>query len=74
MNVTIRSRKLTDRGGYACMPLKQNVPKGRADWKSAVCPNCGRECWEMPLLKVAKAQEAIALCTECAIRKGVANK
>lgn len=32
--------------------------------------NCGRECWEMPLLAVAKAQGASALCTECALRQG----
>ena len=70
MNVTIWPRKSTDRGGYACMPLKQNIPNGRSDWKLEVCSNCGRECWETPLLQVAKAQGAIALCTECAIRKG----
>lgn len=68
MNVKIWPRKSIDKGGVACMPLRQNVPEGRRDWKLTMCPNCQRECWETPLLAVARSQGASALCTECAIR------
>lgn len=70
IKVKIAPRRATDRGGYACMPLRKNVPKGRSDWELTTCPECGRECWKIPLLKVALAQGAVAICTECAIRKG----
>lgn len=53
------------------MPLRRNVPAGRKDWKLTTCPNCQKECWETPLLAVAKAQGASALCTECAVRAGI---
>lgn len=70
MEIKITPRKATDRGGYACMLLKQNIPLGRPDWKLTTCPRCGRECWALPLLKVAEAQGAVAVCTECALREG----
>lgn len=71
MNVKIWPRKSIDKGGVACMPLRQNVREGRRDWKLTMCPNCQRECWETPLLAVARSQGASALCTECAIRAGI---
>lgn len=71
MNVTITPRKATDRGGYYCMPLRRNVPNGRSDWKLVRCPECGAECWEMPLAKIARVQGAKGLCTMCALKKGV---
>lgn len=40
------------------MPLKVNVPTGRKDWKLTKCPECGAQCWELPLAEVAKAQGA----------------
>ena len=58
MRVAIEPRKATDRGGYYCMPLKVNVPTGRKDWKLTKCPECGAQCWELPLAEVAKAQGA----------------
>lgn len=67
MELKIRPRSVNDRGGVTCMPLRRNVPEGHTDWKLTTCPNCGRECWEMPLLVMAKAQGAYALCTECAL-------
>ena len=70
MNLRISPRSKNDRGGVACMPLRRNVPEGREGWKLTTCPNCGRECWEMPLLDVVKAQGASALCTECALKQG----
>lgn len=70
MEISITPRKATDRGGYACMPLRQNVPQGRDGWEPTTCPRCGRECWRMPLIKIALAQGAAALCTECALRAG----
>ena len=70
MEIKITQRKATDRGGYAFMPLKENIPLGRPDWRLTTCPRCGRECWAQPLLKIAIAQDAVALCTECALREG----
>lgn len=70
MDLRISPRSRNDRGGVACMPLRRNVPEGRTGWKLTTCPNCGRECWEIPMLAVAKAQGASALCTECALRQG----
>lgn len=70
MDLRISPRSRNDRGGVACMPLCRNVPEGRTGWKLTTCPNCGRECWEIPLLAVAKAQGASALCTECVLKQG----
>lgn len=50
------------------MPLKVNVPTGRKDWKLTKCPECGAQCWELPLAEVAKAQGAKGLCTMCALK------
>lgn len=74
MRVAIEPRKATDRGGYYCMPLKVNVPTGRKDWKLTKCPECGAQCWELPLAEVAKAQGAKGLCTMCALKKGVSGR
>lgn len=38
------------------MPLKVNVPTGRKDWMLTKCPECGAQCWELPLAEVAKEQ------------------
>ena len=54
----IEPRKPTNRGGYYCMPLKKNVPHGHDDWQPSVCPECGRECWRLPLAKIAEASGA----------------
>ena len=56
------------------MPLKVNVPTGRKDWKLTKCPECGAQCWELPLAEVAKAQGAKGLCTMCALKKGVSAR
>lgn len=53
------------------MPLKVNVPTGRKNWKLTKCPECGAQCWELPLAEVAKAQGAKGLCTMCALKKEV---
>lgn len=71
MKVSISPRKSDDRGGYACMPLKKNVPEGHTDWKLVKCPECHRDCWEHPLVELARTQGAEAFCTECALRKGM---
>lgn len=67
--IKIGPRKNTDRGGYICMPLAENVPEGRPDWRLTTCPECGRECWYRPAAEIAKAQGAAALCTMCALQK-----
>ena len=71
MDVKIWPRTSIDRGGYAMMPLRKNIPDGKSNWKLTTCPECNRECWETPLLKIALSQGSVALCTECAIRKGM---
>lgn len=68
--VMIWPRSKNDRGGYVCMPLTSNLPYGRPGWKITKCPQCGRKCWETPMHKIAEESGAIALCTECALRKG----
>lgn len=57
MNIKIWPRKKNDKGGYACMPLKKNVPEGHDGWRLTTCPECGTECWESPLLKSIANQE-----------------
>lgn len=44
MNIKIWPRKKNDKGGYACMPLKKNVPEGHDGWRLTTCPECGTEC------------------------------
>lgn len=60
-------------GGIMAMPMKQNIPEGREDWKLVNCPICGAECWESDLARQAKAiePELRAACTECALREGL---
>ena len=70
MDIKIWPRGPEEKGGYAMMPMKKNIPVGRNGWELDTCPECVRECWKTPLLPVAIQQGAIALCTECAIRKG----
>lgn len=36
------------------MPLKVNVPTGHKDWKLTKCPECGAQCWELPLAEVSQ--------------------
>lgn len=64
----IEPRKKTDRHGYLCMPLKENVPYPKnKSWKLTTCKGCGRECWDKPYPKDMYFDGK--LCTECAIRK-----
>lgn len=75
MKVKIWPWKPSDRG-YACMPLKTNIPEPNADgkhadWKLVNCPACGAECWESDLTRMVKAAGTDALCTECALRAGM---
>lgn len=71
MDIKIWPRGPKERGGYAMMPMKKNIPVGRKGWEFTKCPECGCECWKTPLLPITIKQGAIALCTECAIRKGM---
>lgn len=70
-NMAQKQKKET--GGYACMPLKGNIPQGKKGWKLTTCPECGEACWETPLLQSIKQSDPTlkALCTFCALRKGV---
>ncbi len=70
--VKIEPRRASDKGGYLCMPLRQNVPEGRKGWKLVNCPECGRECWERPLPEeFTKDMFSGVLCTMCAMKRGV---
>ena len=71
MKVKIEPRKSTDRGGYYCMPLCSNVPKGKPGWRLTTCPECGAKCWRSPLVDIVEEQGAKGLCTMCALMKGV---
>ncbi len=71
MEIRIWPRRPEEKGGYIMMPLKKNVPEGRLGWKLVKCQECGCECWEILFLPIVIRQGAIALRTECAIRKGM---
>lgn len=74
MDFSIRPRKPSDRGGYICLPLKANVPEGRAEWTLVKCPECGAECWRDPAVSEVEKTGAVALCTMCALRKGAGRE
>lgn len=59
MKIKIRPRTDNDRGMYACMPMKKHISVGHSDWKLANCPECGEECWETPMLRIAQAIGAV---------------
>lgn len=66
----IEPRKKSDRGGYLMMPLVDNVPVPADNtWKKTVCPECGTECWDIPLPK-GFSENMIdgKLCTMCALK------
>ena len=69
MKVKIEPRKSTDRGGYYCMPLYSNVPKGKPGWRLTTCPECGAKCWRIPLADIVEEQGAKGLCTMCALKE-----
>lgn len=71
MEVKIWPRGPEEKGGYAMMPMRKNIPVGRDGWELTQCPVCGCECWKTPLLSIALQQGATALCSKCALRKGV---
>ena len=58
MEVKIRPRKATDRGGYYCMSLYTNIQHGKPGWR-------------ITQAEIAEKQGARGLCTMCAIKKGV---
>lgn len=63
-------RRKEDKGGIICMPLFKNIPNPKnKDWKLTTCPECGRECWEVPLPPgFSKELFDGALCTDCALK------
>jgi hypothetical protein len=70
MEIEVKPRKKTDRGGYLCMPLCKNVPEGKPEWKKVSCPICGEMCWERPGQAgiIEKRKLDGAFCTECALK------
>lgn len=53
------------------MPLYSNIQQGKPGWRITQCPECGAQCWRMPLADIAEEQGAKGLCTMCALKKGV---
>lgn len=64
-------RKITDRGGWLCMPLVKNVPEGKEGWEKVHCSVCGELCWKRPedagVIYHSKLDGAC--CTLCALKK-----
>lgn len=52
------------------MMLKKNVPDGKEGWQLVKCPECGNWCWKTPIVEEVVKTGAVALCTECALKKG----
>lgn len=46
ITATIQPRKATDKGGWLCMPLADNIPNGKKGWRKIHCPICGDMCWK----------------------------
>ncbi len=47
MEVKIWPRGPKEKGGYAMMPMRKNIPVGRDGWELTQCPACGCECLTM---------------------------
>lgn len=73
-HIEIRPRKKSDQGGYVCMPMLKNIPQRHKNWKLVECPECGAPCWRTPEHDLVERTGAIALCTECVLRKGANNE
>ena len=53
------------------MPLQENVPAPRHDdWKPAICPICGADCWESGQARILmqKMPGILKACTNCALK------
>lgn len=70
--VAIRPRKATDRGGWLCMPLADNVPNGKKGWRKIHCPICGDMCWKRPEDETLIFYNGLngAAYTQCALKMG----
>jgi len=68
----IEPRKETDRGGYLCLPLCENVPNGKPGCKKIHCPVCGEMCWWSPenIGVMYHSKLDGAACTKCALKIG----
>lgn len=71
-SVSIQPRKVTDRGGWLCMPLVVHTPEGKPGWEKIHCPVCGELCWKRPTDAgvIEKSRLEGAMCTSCALKKG----
>lgn len=71
MDIKFTPGKLSDKGGYFCMPLRVNIPNGKKGWKLMCCPECGAQCWKSPVAEIVEKQGAKGFCTMCALKKGI---
>lgn len=72
ITATIQPRKATDKGGWLCMPLADNVPNGKKGWRKIHCPICGDMCWKRPEDETLILYNGLngAACTQCALKMG----
>lgn len=72
ITATIQPRKATDKGGWLCMPLADNIPNGKKGWRKIHCPICGDMCWKRPEDEALILYNGLdgAACTRCALKMG----
>ncbi len=59
-------------GNILMMPLQENIPAPRHDdWKPAICPICGADCWESGQARILmrKMPGILKACTSCALKE-----
>ena len=77
--IGIRPRGKGEKGGILCLPMEKNIPgnvkEKHQDWELIKCEKCGCGCWKKPECdKLVESQGVQLLCTECAIRAGIAYR
>lgn len=70
MEVRIWPRGPKEKGGYAMMPMRKNIPAGQDGWELTQCPACGCECWKLPLLSVMLQQGPLPYVRNAPCGKG----
>lgn len=75
--IDLSPRYKSDRGGFLCLPMEQNlngddVKAKHPDWELMECPGCGRGCWKPGGVdELVEKQGVQLLCTECALSAGL---
>lgn len=64
MEVKVRPRKATDRGGYYCMPLYTNIQHGKPDGESHSVRSVGRNAGGSHWQRSQRSREPVD-CVRC---------